>query len=424
MEEATGWRFSDVDSDTDVPGDHNESARRNSSRNSSTDVSFDRESVSSVDPDPVDNQDNQDRARARAAVPPPPTTTPQPQLDQEAAQKLAESVLSLIQDDDDEEKHDVRFSEVGEVDPVVDKAVEQSRLEEEDDELGSEEQLLLGGMEDRRSSGRSASSSRSSSRSSSGSSTPSGRSSSRSGGSSRSKSGSSRRNEGWGQPSRTSSNSKRDARLPTATREETCCDDCFKVMCCGVNTYVPGQRGRQPDIFGASFYGINVYVVWFWGVVLTFLSEIVYVSLSYSLRSWETEEWAILSYFSIVLGLMVLLLLVWVCVRGRSQDARGTFYTVLLTSLSTIPAGIAGMLWEENVKLPVPFGVPEPDVHSGWLILLVAPLLWPFVCCVCLLITSLWGSFIETVNPPSARPRNKKQVTFADYEGRDLHGAY
>lgn len=201
---------------------------------------------------------------------------------------------------------------------------------------------------------------------------------------------------------------------------QTSCHCCAYLCLCGLTH-------RQDAKFGINFHGMNLFGLYFLGCLITAAMEVQYVLISYALKGHSTLEggsWRFsylllhYNYADVVFAVFWAVFLVAslmarvCCLTCEDRSGRGAFYGYLLLILACIPAGMAGMVWQADMNLAVPAGATweeEENVHSGWLVFVITPLLWPLVCSCFLFIAAAVGSCMRVCCGVDEPRKDKKK---------------
>lgn len=192
--------------------------------------------------------------------------------------------------------------------------------------------------------------------------------------------------------------------------------------------FMPCGWTAEGALFGTNLRGLNLFGVFAWGPVVTFVMELQYMLLSEcfkepTLRVGVSRYRRFLKFhyhhtwIVFFLVYIILVLVAYVCRSpasvasedgNRTRQWSGTFASFVLLSCAALPAGIAGAVWEADKMLVVPEGSEkriESQVHSGWLVLVITPLLWPIVCSCYLVLWAATGNIALAFWGRSGRSR-------------------
>lgn len=177
---------------------------------------------------------------------------------------------------------------------------------------------------------------------------------------------------------------------------------------------------KVASTYGSDYNGVNLFGVYFWGLVFTYANEGIYVMISHTLKSqtqtfsfaqddpkWEFTD---LNYkdcsqlYFLIWGIISLVYLVISFIRFRclkdskdKNDFVGRTFTTMLLILTFIPAALAGSAWENELTLLRSNDPEQYFDYDGWIVLIIVPLLWPIVCSCFVIVFALLGSFYACV---------------------------
>jgi len=188
-----------------------------------------------------------------------------------------------------------------------------------------------------------------------------------------------------------------------------------------VQMYLQPYSSKQLSIttpiipYGTNYNGVNLFGVYFWGLLLTLGNEGVYVVMSQIFKGKtqtfnfdkKDPKWEFTAlnykdttqYFFIMWGIIFLAYLVISYCRLRSltedqqkNDFVGRLFATLLLILTFIPAALAGDAWENELQL-LKSGDPEEFFeYQGWIVLITVPMLWPIICSCYVFVFAVLGS--------------------------------
>jgi len=193
------------------------------------------------------------------------------------------------------------------------------------------------------------------------------------------------------------------------------------------------------SIYGTNYNGVNLFGVYFWGFILTYLHEGIFLLLSQMFKSrtkilhygkgprWQFTE---LNYksttgfyftlYSVLVGVYLLFSGVRLrCLKDTEQKNQfvGSLFTTVLLLLTFVPAAFAGNAWENELFLVRSSDPAEFFEYQGWIVLVIVPLLWPIICSCFVVVFAVFGSIYAILCIKVRKSDVNDEDDDYDYEG-------
>lgn len=202
-------------------------------------------------------------------------------------------------------------------------------------------------------------------------------------------------------------------------------------------------------VYGTNFRGVNLFGLYFWGVVMTVIMELIYIFISHSMWSrtksfnygdagdvsWQFSKLGVThtrSMFYCIWGIVCFLIFISGFVRSsmnpdRKEIILGNSFTSMLLVLTFLPAGYAGGWWE-NEMASLQFDNPDFSYDNpGHILLVIVPILWPMIS-NCLLVVGIIlmgvGSTLRSLYLPYDDEGYYDEGDEGDWNEGDYEGDY
>jgi len=206
---------------------------------------------------------------------------------------------------------------------------------------------------------------------------------------------------------------------------------------------------EPPTVYGTNYRGVNLFGLYFWGVVMTAIMELIYMFISHSMwtrtkvynygddgdPTWQFSKLGVAhtrTMFYCIWGVVAFIILISGVVRSsmnpESKDIIvGNSFTTMLLVLTFLPAGYAGSWWENEMGS---LQIDNPDftyANPGHLLLVVVPILWPMIS-NCLIVAGIIlmgiGSTLKSLYMPYDEGEYYDEGDEGDWGEGDYEGDY